>query len=435
MKVAGHLELPENANAVTNLIVPSGTTFPTASNGELFYLTQAVDEKAAGFYQYYNAWNLVTIDSNALNINTDTQEPTGIINRTDSIISYTDSPRLFTIAPATTSYTFYNRGTKHVRTAPESIAFTDTEGTWYFYYDSDGVLSVTENFPGTNNGIALIASIYWDSTNKKVILFCEERHGCTMDWATHEYLHNTVGTRYGSGFGAGNYTTAGNGNNTVDVTLSLADGVVYDEDNRLAATHSISGLPFTQFLAGTVTGLTGTPTSTTLAKIPLFYRSGANGYIRKINASNAPVVKGASRAQFNKLTTGVWSLADATNNYYIAIWIGATNNIYEPVIGIIGQREDTSLANAQANNTPNALTFGEFPLKEFKYLYRLIYQCSNYTNNYGARLRGITDYREVSSLPGAVTPSQTHESLSGLTSLNAHPGSSISLSTTNFNTF
>ena len=37
------------------------------------------------------------------------------------------------------------------------------------------------------------ATIYWDATNKEAILVGDERHGITMDAATHEYLHNKNG--------------------------------------------------------------------------------------------------------------------------------------------------------------------------------------------------------------------------------------------------
>lgn len=432
MKIEGHLVLPENANAITNLVVPSGTSLPTASTGELFYLTADEGSNAAGLYLYKTSW--VRVEDTSYTIFTDMQEPTGFVNRHDSIIAFTDATRTFTISPAVTSYSVYNKGVLHVKTTTEQVTINDEEGNWYIYFGLDGNIGVTSTFPGTNNGIALIVSIYWDATNKKGILIGEERHGCAMDWATHEYLHNTVGTRYGSGSNIGNYTLVGNGNNDIDVTISLTDGVIYDEDNRLPSFHSTITEIGGQFLAGTITGLTGTPTSTTLAKIPIFYRDGANGYLRKLTAGNAPLTKGTNRARYNKFTT-TWALAEPVATSYIAVWIGHCNNLYEPIVAILGQREDTSLANAQTNNTPNALTFGEFPFREFKYLYRLIYQSGAYSNSYGARLRSITDYREVSSLPGTATPSQSHGSLSGLSNDNSHPATAISVITDTFNTF
>jgi hypothetical protein len=434
MKVEGNLSLVEGSH-VDNLTMPSGTAFPTGTRGELFYLSEASGNNPVGVYIYTgSAWVVlsdVSMTSSGI-VFTDMKEPTGFYDATETVISFVNATRTFSIAPVASSFTVYAKGVRHIKTVAESCTITNTEGNWYFYYDTTGTLQVTAIFPGNTLGVAIVASVYWDATNSTAIMFCDERHGMIMDGMTHSYLHNTVGTRYASGLSAGDYTLAGSGTNDGDCTISLTNGVVYDEDIRFNIEHG-SGGTTQQFLSGTVTGLTGTPSSKALAKIPLFYRLGATGDIRKITATNAPVIKGANRAQFNKYATGTWSLAEPGAANYFAVWIGATNNINEPIVALLGQREDGTIVTAQTNNTPNAMAFGDFPFREFKYLYRLIYQASNsYTNSFGGRLRDVTDYREVSSLPGVATPSQDHGVLSGTTNSNSHPATAISTVTSAF---
>jgi len=49
----------------------------------------------------------------------DTNEPTGFVDRTESVLSFNDSLRKFTIAPVTTNFSFYIQGTKYIKTAAE----------------------------------------------------------------------------------------------------------------------------------------------------------------------------------------------------------------------------------------------------------------------------------------------------------------------------
>ena len=79
----------------------------------------------------------------------------------------------------------------------------------------------------------------------KRIFFADERHGITLDWATHEYLHRTRGAAIANGFGATNYILDGNGSLDSHAKLDIADGTFFDEDLQVDIVHSATPTPNT----------------------------------------------------------------------------------------------------------------------------------------------------------------------------------------------
>jgi hypothetical protein len=274
---------------------------------------------------------------------------------------------------------------------------------WYFSYSAAGVLTASGSFYDLATQVPA-ANLYWDATNQKILTFADERHGATMDWATHQYLHLTVGPKYYSGLQLGNYTTAGTGTAAADAELSLTSGVLFDEDLRIAITHS------------------ATPTSaneqnlTPIAQIPVFYRIGAGvANWQGDTASNFPIKFGTARARYNLNTAGTWSLADVGEGEYLAMWVFASNGYTDPVFAMMGQRTDTTLQNAIDNNLFSTMDFGAHVSAESKLLYRLIYQTSSaYTNAVKARLVDVHDMRTTTELTIAATSLVDHSDLAGL---------------------
>ncbi|MFA6406913.1 MAG: hypothetical protein WCW34_05370, partial [Patescibacteria group bacterium] len=331
------------------------------------------------------------------------KNPTGFTNRTDSIFLWDDASRTFSIGvkSSATSYTYYISGLKYTKSSTSTVTIPNTEGVWYFYFVA-GTLTASQTQPEYGD-YPMISNGYWSVTQQKLITFAEERHGITMDPATHEYLHHTVGTRYSSGLTLTG-TTGGTGNANGDAQVALTNGTIYDEDADHNITNSTAGGLFQQILS---------PTSS----IPVYYRKGsASDNWEKKTATYYPVYDNSgARLSYNLLTGNTWSTSTVTNADFVAMWIFATNNVHEPVIAILGQRDDGTLANAQANNTYNTLSFGNLPFQEMKVLYRLIYQTATaYNNPVKARLREIQDLRSVSNLPAGTYVATSHSSLTGL---------------------
>jgi hypothetical protein len=76
----------------------------------------------------------------------------------------------------------------------------------------------------------------------------------------------------------------------------------------------------------------------------------------------------------------------------------------------VGQRQDTTLAAARTNNTPDSLFPASVPSQELKLLYRVIYQRTGANVIY----QEAADYRAVSAAAASSTPPTAHSTLSGL---------------------
>src|SRR5690606_4168769 len=183
-------------------------------------------------------------------------------------------------------------------------------------------------------------TVHWNADDDVHIMLSDERHLVTMDGATHAYLHNTNGCQYASGLGI-TAPTAGDGSADADAQVSMDGGRIYDEDIIINIVDDpVPSNIFEQELSP-------------IAQIPVFYRDGATGDWKKLAANDYPLKPGAARPQWNELQAGpTWATVDASaDGKFIAMYIIATNGVVDPIIAIMGQREDDSLALAQANNT------------------------------------------------------------------------------------
>jgi hypothetical protein len=291
-----------------------------------------------------------------------TKEPTGVVDKTKSSIAFSDALLRFTITGI--NFEIFINGSKLIKNT-ESVDITNTVGLWYIYYNSSGVLTASQTVWSFESTVSL-ASIYWNGTNG---LLCEERHGVTMDWRTHEYLHETVGARYVSGYVA-TITNA--------ETWSLSQGHFHDEDLG----HDSGG-------------------AKTTARV--FYKT-ASGYTFTA-AQAAMYFDAADIIQYNNGT----ALADVDNNKYTCSWIFSSPDPTNPIWIIIGQNNDTLLATARTR-TYDTLSLGTLPSPEMKLLYRVILQRSGT----GVDYIETADYRSVSNLPSGTYTATAHSGLSGL---------------------
>jgi hypothetical protein len=307
-------------------------------------------------------------------------EPTGFPNRTDSTISRVDGSRTFTVQPAVTDFDFYIAGTKFTKTAAQTKVWNDAEGLHYFYFDAAGVLQVTQVFSeAIILQYAFVALLYWDFTNKASILFADERHGIQMNGQTHLHFHLSFGARWMSGLALQGITADGDGNVNASAQFAVQDGYVRDED--------------IQFLIQDGSPQDLTPT----AQIPIYHRVGAAGDWRKKAADNFPMVyqgtagyPATQRLPFNEFTGGVWGLTQISTGNFICMHYFGTNNTDEPVIGIQGQIEYLTVADARvgAQSEIKSVLFGSLPTPELVPLGTVIFQsATTYGNTPKARVR------------------------------------------------
>ena len=367
-----------------------------------------------------NIWQYTTaIGWKLFNLSEIMSEPTGFPDRNSSTFSFVAGTRTFTIQPVGAEFYYYQKGRIFKKTTAQNVIIPDAEGVHYIYFDGQTLLSTQIFTDDLLKIYTFVATIYWDATNDVAILLSEERHSLTMDGMTHAYLHNTEGMRWVNGLGL-TYST-GDGSSDTHAQILLADGTLYDEDIPITPTNAAVPAAFFEQILDPI------------AQIPIMYRSGAAGDWRKFAANNFISHLGSARATYNN-PAGPWTTPDATaNGNFIAMWVFSTNDVNHPIVAIMGQREDTTLNDAQLNNLYETLSFGNLPSLEMKVLYRVIFQTSSaFANTPKTLIADVRDLRRAVDVSlGAYTPS-AHNLLSARNAPNAHTASAISTVTTSF---
>jgi hypothetical protein len=351
---------------------------------------------------YNDVANTLRLDNLHTEINELSLEPQGFVNRLDSIISFNDSTRTFTIAPSGASYDIYIEGIKVTKTTSESIVIPTGTALNYLHFDTDtGLLSNKTTSFNFDTDVP-IAYIHWNSDINQSTFFGEERHGIRMDSMTHKWIHYTFGMQYIDGLSIGGYTLLGNGSSNSHAQINISDGTLYQEDIIINITDGNNGIEFTQQL-------------NPIAYVPVYYHFGSTGqWVRDISTPY-PLKYNATRAQYNLYSGGTWTIPNVTNNRYFAMWIVATNDINDPVLAIMGQREDSSLISAENYNTWSDINLTNIPTNELRPLYRLIFLTNDtFTNTPKSSLQSILDLRKsiVTTIYGV--SQNDHGSLFGL---------------------
>jgi hypothetical protein len=333
--------------------------------------------------------------------NTLTKEPTGFATRTESTTSFSDAApdRTFTIAPVSSSFTFYVKGVKFIKTVAETIQISNLSGNHFIYYNESGVLSSTQVAgPELFQDNALISIIYWNTDTNTHSYFAEERHGLQMDGATHSYLHTTFGARFISGLALENFSVDGDGSLDAHAQFIADEGTIRDEDLVL--------------------------TSPEQTQIPILFRQGQ--LWRKKAADNFPLIysgtagyTGANgRIPFNELVGGSWQLTQAGTLNFVLVHFFATNDKETPIVGIQGVAQYLNIPAARIAASSEITSLSGLPFAEFVAIGTVIFQTNAYTNTPDAIVRSINganyvDFRgtQLYTPAGEAT---THGLLSGL---------------------
>lgn len=343
------------------------------------------------------------VDGNFTSLNESimvTGEPMGHVNRSDSVLSFNAGTRTVSITPAVTSFDVWCKGTKYTYTTAQTVVIPDTTGLHYVFFTDAGVLSTRMSYFDFENE-APTSYVAWNSVTQQASFFADERHGVTLDWQTHEYLHRTRGAALANGFSISNYTIVGTGSSDADAQFDLGGGTFFDEDLQVDIVSSNSPTPGTwqQDLAGP-------------ALIPVLYRSGT-GWVRD-TPTNFVLKAGTATPRYNTEAAGVWGLTDVPNNQYSTVWVIATNNLTYPVVAIMGQAADSNSGQVE-NIEWSSLNLDGFPSVEFRPLYKIVFQCSSsYTNTIKARFTKVFDIRNLVAASPAATIGSAHSGLSGL---------------------
>jgi hypothetical protein len=266
-------------------------------------------------------------------------------------ISWVEATRTFTIAPKAgqVSFNFWSGGDFFQRTESESLIIPDVSGTYYVYYDTDGVLQsiLSGSFDAEIfRTVAITGLCYYNKTEETLWVASDEQHGIIMDGATHLRLHLVEGATFIRG---ALLTGLVDGDSTY---TNIALGVFADEDINqvtiLATTHSF------------------------------LYRDGALGEWRETAKDNecGHTVSGDNYNSWNENTSGtVWQLTECTNSSdYVIMFFIWTNFDGSNIKKIIGQKTYSTRANARKGikNELTAIELAGLPSEETTFLYAYI---------------------------------------------------------------
>lgn len=393
------IEVDTTGATSNQFLVFDGTKFAPNSGGEIIPLNNLSDVSltsvANGQLLQFNGTSWVNAVAPSF-------EPIGVEDDTKSTISFNNTNRTFSITPVSGSFTIWCKGVRYVKTTTESVIIPNTTGIYYIYYNSSGVLSYKTTY-FTWDSDTPISYIYWNANTTKAEFFGDERHGVTLDWQTHEYLHRTRGAAIASGFGASNYVTNGNGSLDSHAQMDIGDGTFFDEDHQIDILHSAAPVAdtFQQRLQGG-------------AYIPVFRLDGLQWVAD--TPTQFPMKAGTVTPRYNSFSDPNWGLTDLNNNKFGISWIIATNNLNNPVIAILGQDQYNQLSDAEAVSWEE-VSLPNFPVFEFRPLYKVVYEAgTSYTNTIKAVIRGVYDLRRVTTAGAAIpaTPVQDHGNMTGL---------------------
>ncbi len=295
-------------------------------------------------------------------------------------------------------------------TTETTTAHADVTGTYYFYYNTSGILSISTT-PWTLGSTAPLALVYYNATTKKGILYDERHPGFSgMPDATHANLHLTRGTQILSGFSISSYTL--NASGYENLSYQVESGVLADEDLY-----------------------TTLPTLNNNGPYRVFWRTGSSVEWAWSDTSVTGILDNGTNIYFNEFTGSVWQLSPiTTNDTFVNYYVFAMPTIsgYPGIVVIMGQSTYSSLSEAQAEDPSSSLAgFTELTV-EGVFVSRMTYKRISGAYPSNAVLTSVQSIRtNIINITSGFTPSD-HQALSNRSSLNAHPAGSISVVTSSF---
>jgi hypothetical protein len=347
----------------------------------------------------------------------DRSEPTGFENRADTSLTWTHSTRTSVLQPAVDNYVYWVKGRRFVETGIKQVTISTTDGLHFLYILLDGTYFDDEDPPTEEllSGVAFTQLLYWNNTQGIAIHVGDERHGIVMSWADHQYRHFKYGAAYIYGFDMGGFTF-GDGSLDSHSQLDVADGMIYDED-LIHILQNNNPQQFTPILQVPIFYQLGTLWYRTEAdNFPIIY-SGKQGYVA---GSVTTIYTGANgRPAYNQDVMGSKQLTEVGRGEYYMIHFLASNDMYYPIIAILGVNVYTKLKDAQAAAYVEIQTLSGLPFVEFTTIGTVICQGDDtYTNSVANRFvqletgASYVDLRDITTFQGIA--SNDHNSMNGL---------------------
>lgn len=326
-----------------------------------------------------------------------TEMMTGWFDTNQFSLAFTEGTRTLDITAVSGNYKYYENGVPFEDNA-DSIVIDDTEGLHMVYFDGETLSKIanptSSQILATIRAHTLVAFLYWDATNDKLLYGGYESHTFRMPKETHIYLHLAEGGRYISGNLATNVLVDQSGNLDTHAQFGLTSGEMKDEDvsTLSSAVASTTGLP--------IYHLEGSEASPSARQV--------------VNSGFSVRTAGTGRLAYNRLLTGTWSVQEVPNNQFVLCHVFASNDFLaqRKLIAFMGQAayQNITQARAAAESEINSLVIGRLVSQELVKLYTFIFQTSDgYANAVKGRIRSTDlgddyiDWRGTTGVGGGGT--------------------------------
>jgi len=327
----------------------------------------------------------------------------GLLNQTETTLTFVDSTGVFTLGVAASEWSYYLDGQKYTFSGPATATLPGggaaAANRYYIYINNntDASLLVSTSVWDREAGQLPIAFIDWDVSNGfSKYWMGEERHTMLIDTRMHKYLHNTRGTQFISGGTLDGPVVSGVG--AVGVTdasnaLGVAATTIADED-----------------IYQTLTALTkpATPLSPG-STYNVFYRTGASDWSWK--SEDTPLPESGSYIEYDNGS----GLSTATAGNYVNTYLVFTNLNGKARYSIIpGQGEFTTLAGAIDENYASFDLSG-LPVVEYVAAWQFTWEASTgYTTKGKVALASAPVRIQVNSATASTPTTEAHNDLLGL---------------------
>lgn len=329
------------------------------------------------------------------------KEPIGFDYEHLPTITYDPTTRVVTL---TGNHDFFIYGAEFNKTTTVCTAHADTTGVYYYFYDVNGTLTISNSMWDFYANVPLCYVIYNTTAAGTKGFVNNELHTTRLNAETRKWMHSNKGS----------YTTAlpalTNFNITpvspadTDNRIDIASMNLIDEDisNVIAAFVYASGHRYTAM-----------------------YRSGtAWNWTENLTV---PYTAG-TYAQYNLISGGSGSLADITNGDFVNWYLVATNSLNSAFryVWVPGQAKYATLALAQAANFFSNDLAG-LPFAEFLCLYQVTWGAnSSYSSTGKVRVAATPRVQSLNNLTSFTLQTSSHNTLSGRADANSHPAAAIS---------
>lgn len=321
------------------------------------------------------------------------------IGASDISIDYTT--RVLTITPPLGYFHYFTDGggviVKHVVTGAVSFpAFTDTSGTWNFYFDNAGTATVSQGSIPDFNLVAMVYRVSWNATltgSAKSVVESIETHENTVAGIDHTWKHK-YGTIWVSGGDAvtnalSTGTPNADGRNAVVALTTLND---LDDNLPYTITNSTGGLVWQQDM-GNTTAASLNATNSGLFKVRL---QSAGGLVSYIAATRFPFAYSAGNVPEYITSTGTRTAVTDKRFFVYYLYALQDPRNGQAIKSVSETVEYTSLTNAQASSWSNIqAVYTTLNDGEIRPLYRLIfeYRAAYDVGSKSSILREVQDLR------------------------------------------